>query len=237
MRTVLLCLHGFMVHDRNDFGFMKKYFDQNNQDENLFLETPQLYNRLDNKTHSYKNMYKALQQAIKEHLEIPDTRVVLLGYSFNCGIIVRATNEFNLDRVILFSPTTRLIENKLLNKYVHLAISNIKLKLKHGKKAKKIMERVKLSGTISLAYNVALSIVKNKKHFKKLRCPTLMVRGMQDELTTQKTLCNLLKLIKSDDRRVIMYPSYDHHYIRFEESLVQSGLYQEVMSFVTKKEK
>lgn len=222
MKKVLALVHGFMIHDRHDFKAFKKYFDQQDLAEEYEVVLFTLYDRLDSKSCNHKNMFKSLCQQIEAYG--PDREVILLGYSFSCSMVAKASLLYsNIKRVILVAPTNSLFKTKLIFTYIKLAFKSIQIKLKYGKKkAETIMNKTKLTGVFTIAFNVAKSIVINRKYFKKVNKPLLYLRGTKDLMSLQSTYKEIHSHLKTNYCRVEVFEDYDHHFVRFEESITKS---------------
>lgn len=214
MKRVLICVHGFMIHDDHDFNYLEKYFNEVNENPDLELSKVFLYDRLNRKTLSHKKMYQALVNHTKKYLE-KGYKVTLVGYSFSCSLVARACKELNLDRVIFVSPTNKLWKTKLIFKYLKIATQNIKIRFKYGtKKARRIMEKTKLSNTFTIAWNIMLGTIKNRRYYKYVDVPCLIFKGQKDNLTLDSTIKEIGNKIKSRYRGIYMFPEYDHFFIR-----------------------
>lgn len=216
MKKVLLCVHGFMVHDDHDFNLFETYFHEQIDDPNLEIVKVFLYNRLNRKTIHHEAMFKELISITKKYIE-EGYQVTLIGYSFSCSLVARAAKVLNLDRVVFISPTNKLWKTKQIFKYVHIGLQSLKIRFKYGKKrSQRIMEKTKLTNTFKIALCIMRSTIKNRRYYKYVNVPCLIFKGQKDNLTLDSTIKEISHKIKSKYRGIYMFPNYDHFFIRSE---------------------
>ncbi len=230
MKRILLLCHGFMVHDRHDIRHFKEYID-NHCNGTISTELVYLYDRNDSKSSKYKNMEAKLLAIVKEY-QNNGYEVLLLGYSFSCGLVAKVSSELNLKGVIYLAPTVRLLKTGLLSKHLKNAFKTLKIRLKHGnKKAKKIMERTKTNGIVPLSYHICRAMMHYKKEYK-TQIPFLILRGFDDSFCLKEDVYYILKNNKA--RYVVSNTEsgehWDHFYVMFE--ITFDKLYQYVMNFL-----
>ena len=137
--------------------------------------------------------------------------IYLLGYSFSAGICAHVSSQIpQVRKLILASPTIYLVKTKLLKTYLKVAYKSIKLRIKHGKKAARIMAKMKTKGVVRLSYNIALATFRERKWFRKVKCKTLMFKGSDDSYVTSSTFNTITKRIKKAPSTMKVYPGKDH---------------------------
>ena len=97
-----------------------------------------------------------------------------------------------------------------LKTYLKVAYKSIKLRIKHGKKAARIMAKMKTKGVVRLSYNIALATFRERKWFRKVKCKTLMFKGSDDSYVTSSTFYTITKRIKKAPSTMKVYPGKDH---------------------------
>lgn len=210
-KRVVLLVHGFMVHDWHDMAKFKKYMDDNPLDHTSF-ELVYLYERENSKTSKLKAMINTLKAKVQEKID-EGYEVILLGYSFSCGIVAKVAKEMNIKSVIYISPAVRLIKTKLFRTHIKNAFKVLKLKIKKGrKKADKIMKKTRTKGIVTLSYHISISMIKTKKYYKN-SVPFLLLRGCNDEYSLTVDAYKIAK--KSTAKKTSIVTLYGEEYGHF----------------------
>lgn len=209
-KMVIICAHGFINNNRHDLTDFKEYFDRINTKPNLEVVPVFLYDPQDKKTYKHKKMTQTLLAKVKEYAD-NGYIIYLLGYSFSAGICAHVASVVpQVRKLILVAPTIFLIKTKLLGIYLKVAYKNIKLRIKHGKKAARIMERMKTKGVIRLSFNIALATFRERKWFRKVPCKTMMLKGSEDSFASSNTFHTISKRIKKASSTMKIYPKQSH---------------------------
>ena len=209
-KIVIICVHGFINSERHDFLEFKDYFDKINTKKNLEVKLAYLYDPTDKKTYKHKLMYRKLLDFCQSYAD-KGYIIYLLGYSFSAGICAHVSSQIpQVRKLILASPTIYLVKTKLLRTYLKVAYKSIKLRIKHGKKAARIMAKMKTKGVVRLSYNIALATFRERKWFRKVKCKTLMFKGSDDSYVTSSTFYTITKRIKKAPSTMKVYPGKDH---------------------------
>ena len=140
MKTVVICLHGLIKDAPHDFIPFKEYVEEKNQDFEVDLLL--LYDVRDKKTFNLKRQIKLIEEKIG-HYEKLDYNIVLVGYSFSCGLCAKMTKKHNISKVILVSPVTKILTKKGIKYYFSLFFRSFKMKTKsmfNKKKKKRLMK-------------------------------------------------------------------------------------------------
>ena len=210
-KMVIICAHGFINNDRHDLQEFKDYFDRINTRKNLEVQLVYLYDPTDKKSYKHKLMYQRLLTKCQEYAN-KGYIIYILGYSFSAGMCAHVASLVpQVRKMVLVAPTIYLIKTKLLGNYLKVAYKDIKLRLKHGKKAARIMEKMKTKGVVRLSYNIALATFRERKWFRKVKCKTLMLKGSEDSFASSNTFHTISKRIfKKVPSTMKVYPGQDH---------------------------
>lgn len=209
-KMVIICSHGFINSERHDFAEFKAYFDSINERKNLEVELCYLYDPLDKKTYRHKLMFQKLLGMCQDYAR-RGYIIYLLSYSFSAGMCAHAAAMIpQVRKIILAAPTIFLIKTKLLGTYLRVAYKDIKLRIKHGKKAARIMEKMKTKGVVRLSYNIALATFRERKWFRKVPCKTLMIKGSNDSFAASNTFHTISRRIKKAPSTMKVYPNENH---------------------------
>ncbi len=211
VKRVIICCNGFINLKKHALAVFKEYFDQVGHDENHEVKLINLYDPDDKKTYNRKKQINVLAEQVKQYAE-QNYIIYLLGYSYTCGICARVATMFPkyIRKLIFISPTLYLLKTKLLMSYLKMAAKYIKIRCKHPKKSKKTVEKAHIKGIIPIAYNVACSIVKNRKYFKKVRCRVFVGKSKDDAFCIGKTLWKITHRLEQNQVTIKSYQSGGH---------------------------
>ena len=231
-KRVVLLVHGFMVHDWHDMGKFKAYVDKNPLDDHTTFELVYLYERENGKTSKTKAMINTLKNKVKEKQD-EGYEVILLGYSFSCGIVSCVAKEMHLKANIYISPTLRLMKTHLFWIHIKNAFKVLKLKIKKGrKKADKIMKKTRTKGIVRLSLHISISMLRTKKYYKN-DIPFLMMRGCEDEYCFNLDAYKVAKLSSAKKTKTITLNENDksHFFMLNEEGFLGKPI-QEIFAYL-----
>lgn len=211
-KVALLCSNGFMTTDTHDCLALKEYFDQQFKAEHPEFEVVPvtLFEASIKKTHHHKLYQKRYEEKIEEYIS-KGYRLVLLGYSFSCALTAKMARKYqeNVDKVILVAPIYDCIMNNMIPGYLKFASKFNKLKKKYGKKLSRSLGRDTVKGMIGLLISIFCSILKNRKHMRKISQPTLLLRGNEDTICSEHTI-NKVRSFVSGHSAYIEYDKMTH---------------------------
>lgn len=199
VKRVIICCNGFINTKKHNLKCFKDYFETINTDENNEVCLISLYSPEDKTTYNRNKQYNVLKSKINEYVQ-KNYIIYLLGYSYTAGFVAKAASEYpeHIRKLILISPTIYLLKTKLLWNYLKVAAKYIHMKIKNPVRTKKAMSKSRMQGIIPISYNIALSIYKNRRYFKKVKCKVFVGKVQNDELCIGKTLWKIThKLLAS----------------------------------------
>lgn len=229
VKRVMICCNGFINTKNHPLSEFKNYFDSINSDPNKTVVTINLYDPADKKTFKRKKQYNVLIEEVQRYAK-ENYIIYLLGYSYTCGISARISTMFpQVKKLILISPTLYLLKTKLLFSYLKTAFKYIKLRCSHPNKSKKTMSKLNKRGTIPLSYNVAKTIFKDRKYFKKVHCRVFVGKAQDDELCVGKTLWKITHKLEQNRVTLKSYPSGGHTMIMHQDRA--QTCFDDILSF------
>lgn len=230
VKRVIICCNGFINLKQHALQVFKDYFDSIPHSEDQEVVLINLYNPDDKKTFNRKKQVKVLVDEVKKYVE-QQYIIYLLGYSYTCGMCAKVATMFpqSIRKLIFISPTIYLLKTKLLWSYLKMAGKYIKIRCKHPKKSKKTVERAHIKGIIPISFNVACSIVQNRKYFKKVRCKIFVGKAQNDDLCIGKTLWKITHKLEQNRVTIKSYQTGGHTMIMHMES--GKDCFDDVLSF------
>ena len=147
MKTVVICLHGLIKDAPHDFIPFKEYIEENDIDFDVDLIT--LYDIKDKKTFSLKRQIKLIEEKLT-YYEGLGYNIILVGYSFSCGLCAKMTRKHKISKVVLVSPVTKILTKMGIKYYFSLFFRSFKMKTKSmfNKKKKKRLKMLKIGRKI-----------------------------------------------------------------------------------------
>lgn len=235
MKTVVICLHGLIKDPIHDFIDFKKYIEEHNVD--LDVELVMLYDIKDKKTYSYKSKLFLLEKIISDY-ESKGYKIVLIGYSFSCGLTARMCKLHQIYKVVLVAPVLKIITKMGLKYYYKIFIKSLKMRAKGTVNKKKRKRLIKMNSLylFDLLCSCFYVIHKTKRAFKYINCPTLCMIGKNDEITDPKYLCKIRKQIKSNINFDMRFYNDANHVFIMSTRVDKSNYYKDIVNFIgTKK--
>lgn len=211
-KTVLLATNGFQTTDTHDSLPMKEYFDNTFAKDfpNCEIDLVKLFEPSDKKTHKTRHFEKQLEDAIESYIA-KDYDIFLMGYSFSAALVCRMAKKYqkNVLRVILVAPVYDTLINHMIPGYIKYAYKFHKLNKKYGKKVAKAIGRQTVVGLPGLLIAIFASILENRKYFKRVSQPTLLIRGDNDILCTKHAIGKVSEKVKGENE-TYLYPKMTH---------------------------
>ena len=211
-KTVLLATNGFQTTDTHDSLPMKEYFDNTFAKDfpNCEIDLVKLFEPSDKKTHKTRYFEKQLEDAIESYIA-KDYDIFLMGYSFSAALVCRMAKKYqkNVLRVILVAPVYDTLINHTIPGYIKYAYKFHKLNKKYGKKVAKAIGRQTVVGLPGLLIAIFASILENRKYFKRVSQPTLLIRGDNDILCTKHAIGKVSEKVKGENE-TYLYPKMTH---------------------------
>ncbi len=211
-KTVLLATNGFQTTDTHDSLPMKEYFDNTFAKDfpNCEIDLVKLFEPSDKKTHKTRYFEKQLEDAIESYIA-KDYDIFLMGYSFSAALVCRMAKKYqkNVLRVILVAPVYDTLINHMIPGYIKYAYKFHKLNKKYGKKVAKAIGRQTVVGLPGLLIAIFASILENRKYFKRVSQPTLLIRGDNDILCTKHAIGKVSEKVKGENE-TYLYPKMTH---------------------------
>lgn len=230
-KTVLLCTNGFQTTDTHDSLPMKEYYENNFKKEcpNGEIELVKLFEPSDKKTHHMSYFENVLENAIRFYID-KGYIIYLMGYSFSCSLVCKMAKKYqkNILRVILVAPVYDTLINHMIPGYIKYAWKFHKLNKRYGKKVAKAIGRQTVVGLPGLLIAIFGSILGNRKYFKKVMQPTLLVRGTDDILCTKHALAKVSKKIKGENE-TYLYPKMSHGILKSVR--LNGNVYEDIFHF------
>lgn len=230
-KTVLLCTNGFQTTDTHDSLPMQEYFNKEFKKEfsNCEISLVRLFSPAKRETHKKKYFEKQLEEAIKEFVE-KDYDIYLMGYSFSAALVAKMAHKYakNVTRVIFVAPVYDTLVNNMIPGYIKYAYKFHKLNKKYGKKVASGISRQTVVGLPGLLIAIFNSILSNRKYFKKVNQPTLLIRGLDDILCTEHSLKKVEKKIAAHSE-TYLYPNMTHGILKTVK--LNGIVYEDILSF------
>ncbi len=230
-KTVLLCTNGFQTTDTHDSLPMKEYFE--NTFENDFPECEvalvKLFEPGDKKTHRQHHFESQLEKAIGEYIS-KGYNIYLMGYSFSSALVCKMARKYQkyVLRVILVAPVYDTLINHMIPGYIKYAYKFHRLNKKYGKKVSKAIGRQTVKGLPGLLLAIFGSILSNRKYFRKVSQPTLLIRGTDDILCTDHAIRKVSKRVRGENE-LYLYPKMSHGILK---SVRLNGVvYEDILNF------
>ena len=234
MKKIFLLVHGLMNHDDHDMNNLFAYLNSKKEKEEE-VKLVYLYNHEDHHSYKYKRQWKVLNGIVTDYLA-QGYEVNVLGFSFSTSLVARLCKQHkNINRLVLISPTFKLIGSGFIPNYVKVITKSLKMKWKYrkNKKAKSKMLKAHLNHIISLIFGVLHSMIKNKKSYKYIYCPTLIMKGTEDEFVSQKQIYMIQKMMKSKEIDIKIYKDFNHTFIRRDDDC-NPDVYEYIYRFIFK---
>lgn len=230
-KTVLLCTNGFQTTDTHDSLPMKEYFGNNfaKEYQNCEVVTVKLFEPANKKTHHVSYFEKTLESVIEEYIE-KDYNIYLMGYSFSCALVTKMARKYNKNilRVILVAPVYDTILNNMIPGYIKYAYKFHKLNKRYGKKVAKAIGRQTIQGLPHLLISIFISILQNRKYFRRLTQDTLLIRGTSDILCTEHSIKTVSNRVKGE-HELYLYQNMSHAILK---SVKLNGIvYEDILHF------
>lgn len=230
-KTVLLCTNGFQTTDTHDSLPMKEYFENTFKDEfeNCEVDVVKLFEPSDKKTHRTQYFEMQLDKAINEYIK-KGYYIYLMGYSFSSALVCKMAKKYQkyILRIVLVAPIYDTLINNMIPGYIKYAYKFHKLNKKYGKKVSKAIGRQTVKGLPGLLISIFVSILENKKYFKKVTQPTLLIRGCDDVLCTTHAINKVSKKVKGETE-LYLYPKMTHGILK---SVRLNGVvYEDILNF------
>lgn len=211
-KTVLLATNGFQTTDTHDSLPMKEYFDNTFSKDfpNCEISLVKLFEPSDKRTHKTRYFERQLEETIVSYIQ-KDYDIFLMGYSFSAALVCKMAKKYqkNVLRVILVAPVYDTLVNHMIPGYIKYAYKFHKLNKKYGKKVAKAIGRQTVVGLPGLLIAIFVSILKNRKYFKRVTQPTLLIRGDNDILCTKHAIGKVSKKVKGENE-TYLYPKMTH---------------------------
>lgn len=231
MKTVIICAHGLIKDAPHDFFSFRKYVDENNLD--LEVDLIKLYDVGDRKSFRFSRMKKVLEERIS-YYQNQGYRIILLGYSFSCGLCAKMCKNFKIAKLIIVAPVLKIFHKGGMQYFFKMVTKSFKLRFKAAfdKKRRKSMKKKNSLYFFDLLVSCFLQLGKTKHSYRNINCSTLCMLGREDTLIHSNHVSYIRKQVNVDysfDQR--FYSGADHVFIM--SSLIdKSKYYQDIISFV-----
>jgi esterase/lipase len=230
-KTVLLCTNGFQTTDTHDSLPMQEYFNNTFKEEVPLAEIAlvKLFEPSDKTTHKTKYFEHQLEEMIQSYIA-KDYDIFLMGYSFSAALVAKMAKKYqnNITRVIFVAPVYDTLINNAIPHYIKYAWKFHKLNKKYGKKVSKAIGRQTVQGLPGLLIAIFVSILQNRKYFRKVNQPTLLIRGQDDILCTSHALKKVNHKIKGESE-TYLYPKMTHGILKNVK--LNGGVYEDIFHF------
>ena len=230
-KTVLLCTNGFQTTDTHDSLPMQEYFNTTFAKDfpDCEIALVKLFSPANKKTHKRKYFEEQLEQAIQKYIQ-QGYIIYLLGYSFSASLVAKMARKYQkyITRVILVAPVYDTIVNHMIPGYIKYAWKFHKLNKKYGKKVAKSIGRQTVQGLPGLLIAIFTSILANRKYFRKITQPTLLIRGQEDILCTEHSLKKVSRKIKGENE-IYLYPKMNHGILKTVR--LNGVVYEDILHF------
>lgn len=230
-KTVLICTNGFQTTDTHDSLPMQEYFNSNFKEEYKDCEIVlvKLFSPSDKKTHKMKVFEENLDNILQEYVK-KDYDIILLGYSFSAALVAKMAKKYyqNISRVILVAPVYDTIVNNMIPSYIKYAWKFHKLNKKYGKKVSKAIGRQTVVGLPGLLIAIFGSILKNRKYFKSIKQPVLLIRGDEDILCTTHSIKRVKRALQGENM-LYTYEGMTHGILKTVK--LNGIVYEDILNF------
>lgn len=211
-KTVLICANGFLTTDTHDSIARHEYFDKSFKKDfpQCEIAPATLFEPSIRKTHRHSHYEKAYRSVIEEYIH-KGYDIILLGYSFSGALTAKRANAYkdHIKKVILVAPIYDTFINNRIPGYLRYAYKFHKLRKKYGKKVSSAICRETTVGRVRTLFEILVSIRINRRYFRKISVPTLIIHGSEDLLSTDHAIRKIRKKIKGD-HELFVYDKMTH---------------------------
>ena len=231
MKTVVICTHGLIKDAPHDFTEFKQYVEQNSVD--LEVELLMLYDISNRKSFKYKRKCKRLEDAIVNYQK-QGYKIVLVGYSFSCGLCAKMCKKYHIDKLIIVSPVIRIINRNGMKNYIKLFLKSLKSRAKAtvNKKRRTRLEKMRTLYLGDLLFSCFYALHKTKRLFKYIKCPTLLMVGENDEIVYPKYLQYIHRQMKKCEYFDARFYQNANHVFIMSKKVDKTKYYSDMVDFV-----
>ena len=231
MKTVIICLHGLIKDAPHDFIPFKEYIEENDIDVDVDLIT--LYDVKDKKTFSLKRQIKLIEEKLT-YYEGLGYNIILVGYSFSCGLCAKMTRKHKISKVVLVSPVTKILTKMGIKYYFSLFFRSFKMKTKSMFNKKKKQRLIKLNSLyiFDLVLSCFKCVGKTNREFKHINCPTLVMFGEYDDISKPKRMCEIRRQVKPNVNFTMNYYKDANHVFIMSKSVDKTVYFNDIIRFV-----
>lgn len=230
MKTVVICIHGLIKNNYHDFEEFKKYIDDQNTDYEVYLHY--LYQIDKPKTFHYRKMYKNLEKVISNY-EKQNYNIILIGYSFSCGLCAKMNKKHKISKIILISPVTKIFNKSGMKVYIKTFFKSLKKKalMINNKERIKKAKRMNTFYLPELLFSCLSTLRHTNRSFKKIKCPTLIYYGDSDEFTKLKYVKKIYDQIKINNIEISIEENSNHVFI-MSKKIDKYNYYKKLFNFI-----
>lgn len=230
MKTVIICTHGLIKDAPHDFDEFKKYIDENYNDYEVRLLM--LYDISDKRTYKYKRMASLLDATIADY-ESRGYRIILVGYSFSCGLCAKMTKKHSIDRLVIVSPTLHILTQSGIRYYINMFFKAVRMRMKASvnKKRKQSLKKKNSFYLVNLLFSCFYVLHRTRRSFRLIHQPLMLMFGEKDEITKPKYLCDILKDAERSPFVDMRYYKGANHTFIMSRSIDKSRYYSDIVAF------
>lgn len=230
-KTVLICMNGFQTMDTHDLTAMNEYFNNNFKKDYPLCEIDLLllFTPADKKSHSVKLMEEKIENEIKKYEDL-GYDIYILGYSFSCGLAAKMAykHQKSIKKVILAAPINDVLFSNMIPYYLKYLHRLNKFNKKYSKKVSNSIGRQTVKGMFGLLFSIFITILKNRRYFKKITQNTLLLRGTEDLLCPKHSLKHVERKLNCEYIKYL-YTGLTHSLLK---TLKTSGIvFEDILNF------
>ena len=190
-KPILVCIHGFGSRKTDEFNFLVDYFKNDFE-----FVLPELFDQTDEEDTDPETWVLRAENFVKEN---PDKEVYLLGYSMG-GVIASymASRYENIKALVLVEPA-----------FDYLSFTTAKeTAMKALRKRKTSSEYVPIPGKWNQTFIRLVQAY--RKHVADIKCPTLFIHCVDDELIPYSASIHGYNKMKSNLKRLFILGDGQH---------------------------
>ena len=231
MKRVVICLHGLIKDAPHDFVPFKKYVEELNLD--FEVDLLMLYDICDKKTFKFKNKVKLLHKVIAEYEE-KGYEIILVGYSFSCGLCAKMAKKHKISKIILVSPVFKILTRKGIKYYFGLFFKSFKLRAKAtvNKKKRNRLKKMNSLYLFDLLASCFYSLSRTNKLYKNIKCPLFIMFGEFDDISEPNLIGKIRKQVHHNVNVDIKFYKGANHVFIMSNKVDKIPYYNDMISFV-----
>lgn len=224
-KTVIMCIHGFLTGKYHDFDFFKSYVEDKFDGD---VELVHLYTYGEKPTYDSRKWGQIAEKVAREYMQKGYT-VNIIGYSMGASIAAYVASKLKINKVVFIAPYIKLLGTRMLTHHIKLFFKTLKLRFRYRKNKTRFDKIKKRTVSISLLIQVLLSVRRYRKYYRRVRCDTLIIMGLQDTSVPLTAASKAYRMVKSKRKQLWLLDHLDHVFI-FDKEL-SSDVFDRILIF------